>query len=199
MELERLHDIATTVAPELRDTLRLECRGDDWANPTDCIAFATRLTSMVVFIETPSVGLMLHEVGHLLPAIACPETVQKMASIWTGEKATAAMVRSGCSDLAAEWSGHDAAFHRRLLHLVHRTRRHGVDVALADVGAGGLHYAAPPLWVLDELLGDEPLRLSLLSFASIESIRAPHEFTNVFDDCRQFHEKLRSVPREDRR
>jgi hypothetical protein len=188
-KLDDLRELAVAVAPELSDVLSLEIRGEDWP-AMDAAAVAFKIAGRVLFGEPPSVPLLLHEVAHLLP-VAPLSLVAVGSEVMTGRKLAAMVNAEGAVRLEDEIAGHDAAWHRRALHLAWRARREGVAVDLEAMHLGGWNYEAPPVATLLEALGDEPAEMADWDFGTIDATPAPPEFVRAFDDARGFYRGIR--------
>lgn len=209
MNLESLRRLAHVVATELDQAdLRVLRHRDGWPEITDATAYCVQghhlairdhLRSVgtwrgvwpacVVFIDEPTVGILLHEIAHLLPAVAAkPDTLgeatPKLAAL---QAATVAAINSVGR---VPWHGHGPDFIRRFLHLMYRARLAGAQVLLDDLHIGGWFYDLSPARSYRDALGDEPERLRGLSFAEIEAEPPPPEFLRLVEFDEAFHERV---------
>jgi hypothetical protein len=142
-------------------------------------------------------GILLHELGHVLPVGSPREDsepsadeiamelsmVQKWADLPEVERA---------NDHRPWWPHHDDAFIRRVLHLHYRAERLGHDAPGRTLCIAGEYYGLSPPACYHRALGDEPARLSALSFREIEEIEQPKEFSQLFAADVQRWQQLRN-------
>ena len=205
---DELHSLSLAIAPELADSglLILEHQ-EGWLCPRGCTAYAQRGKSLsirdylmaadrwpgswgsyVVFTSTipdwkKAVGILLHELGHLLPAEPpIPDETEPPTEAQKGFQSgqIAGWLAASAGRDHVPWSGHDAIFIRRCLHLIHRAEALGVDVSLKDVNVAGSCYALSDWDAYQMRLATEPLRFRGKTFSEIDQTPPPPKFAELF-------------------
>lgn len=199
-ELAALHKLAVLLAPELTHSgLRLMRQPAGWPAHSSTAAYSItgRCLPMrdelrrrgewpgfwgcgyIVFVDKPTIGLTIHEAAHILPNAVPLEDMEPSAEQALAQVAAADKWENRDRSLDL-WSGHEAPFIRRCLHLHARAWQFGVEIGLPEIQFAGDQYCLSPAWRYADALGDEPERFRQLSFCTIESLPAPAEFTALF-------------------
>ncbi len=199
-QLGKLHEIALQLAPELASAgLRLFRHEDDWPIRKGVSAYcvigrhiAIRNTlrlrgewlghwgAFIVFVDRPTLGLLLHEMGHRLPAEPLiPDNIEPMAEHVAAE--VAYLTREPEQNTSRKpWEGHDAAWIRRTLHLHWRAWQLGYEVGLPEMQVAGPIYGLSQPWQYMHALDDEYERMAGATFSEIEAEPMPTEFIELW-------------------
>lgn len=174
--------LAVRLAPELAGRLIVVHRPDHPA-PPGTVAFANHDrdgTARITFVAEPTVEVLLHEVGHTLPAVE-PVVVAEPSA--RGIAYEAELVRDFAAGLhltpeRPPWTRHGADWIRRVCHLWFRAEQLGIPIRQCNIGAtedldhGIDEYRAA--------LGWEPTRCRNWSFSQIEAEPMPKGFIDCF-------------------
>ena len=211
--LAQLHDFALAVAPELKDSgLNIVAHQPDWPVGPHTVAYAVLgrhigvrdlllsegrwpgyWGSTIAFVTLPEteseqLALLLHELGHVLPArqripdddiVVTPE-LRNFQRVQLESIAQGRVIQT-------PWEGHEEGWIRRVLHLVHRAEQLGVTVPLELARVAGQPYGLTPAHGYLVELGCEPAYMARKSFAEIEAEPMPPRFTRLFErDCAEW-------------
>ena len=205
IDFTTLRALALRIAPELQacSPLYFVSRPAGYPVPAGLLAFASAGVdsalrrdlvsrgewqgqgSLICLVAPPAdreslAGLMLHEISHLLPA----ERPWPDDPLSPGAAALEATVRHdwaahGERLLPFPWTGHNACFLRRAIHLRWRAAKAGRPVPFPAVVVGW-HYGLRPLVRYAAALADEPQRFAAADFATIQATPAPIAFSDLF-------------------
>lgn len=203
-----LHVLARRVAPELSaaplylvsdadasfalppDVLATACNGPcalaqkrlradgKWQGPGPLVVFRDVLRQRKTFVE-----LLLHELGHVLPASPVAAEPLTTATLAASREEMNQFLATHDARSAGQprWApGHDRAFHRRCAHLWWRAALTGEVVSFNWFG--GRHYDLSPGILYWQSLESEGVRLSGASFAEIMAAPEPDLFRQFWMD-----------------
>lgn len=220
--LDRLESLALELAPELSSTgLQLLWHQDEWPLPGGAMAYAIRgrilhlreylraagrwngaWGSFLIFNhrgEWPEmVALLIHELAHQLPAQ--PPIMDDDLEPTAEQRAYQGVQLATWATMRREadpWTGHDARWIRRVLHLRHRAKRIGHDVPLISCNVAGAAYALSPASHYEIALATEPWYSAGKSFAEIDREPMLPQFRKLFaTDVATYHyDRLNQEPR----
>ncbi len=207
--LHEYKELAARLASELTGVEMLEHR-EGWAAPEGATAYATwgqhigirdelRLRgrwrgswpSCVVFVERPTIGVLLHELAHLLPAK--PHVVDTIgeASPADREIQRVAIAAIDTDIGAAPWLGHGPDWIRRVLCLHYRAERLGLEIPLDELHAAGRRYGLSMVGEYADALGYWPQTMARWTFNAIDAEPLPPAFARLWNrDVREHYTEL---------
>jgi hypothetical protein len=170
----------------------------DWFEGAEAIVVDTEMIAAVAAEHGYEFGellvvVVLHERAHQLAAQLSSFYPLVARVISADEPAIAAFRASGFDEAKRwfPWGAHGERFTRICIHLERRVMAAGFDLpAPCHLMYGGTRYGLPPAWRLSAALGDEPERMAGRTFAEIDDQPAPKAFTDIFQDCLEFHRSL---------
>jgi len=203
--LTELHAIALQVAPDAAGALTLLEHQPDWPRQQHATAYAVAgrplyirdylqsvgrwagvWGSYIVFVVSPTVPTLLHELSHLLPIRQPVPDEMGVATIEQRQKYAIHMqeiVQLRDSRRSEPWSGHDARWIRRCIHLAHRA---GIPLEEMNVAGPSYGLSMPENYRVE--LGAEPSYLSHQTFAEIAATPMPPRFARLFaNDVAEWH------------
>jgi hypothetical protein len=128
------------------------------------------------------VAVALHEAAHVIDRPAdYAQPVSKPVVRFARESVLAFCRGAPSIGLPYPWYGHEHAFIRTLLHLVHRAEQHvGQRVPLSLCFSSDTYELSSP-WAYHHALGNEPQRFHQLSLSLVKDLPAPPPFVELFN------------------
>ncbi len=209
MTPDECYQLAVALAPEVRDRLAI-IHDPEWPAPPGCSAWTSlgrnlavrdalmadgrwpgHFPTTIIFIAEPTIELLAHELAHCLPIC---EPLADIEPTPMDREVQAVQVRSWAAGNhyrdpdRLPWTGHDARWIRRLIHLWHRLERLGMSVRPIGLQCAGYNYGlARDEHAYRFALNAEPYGFYGATFKKIEAAPIPDLFARMFaDDCRDY-------------
>jgi hypothetical protein len=134
----------------------------------------------IVFIEEPTLPLLLHELAHVLPRREPLSDIEPSAEQRAAQIVATLQWAHGPRSESVPWEGHDARWIRRAIHLHYRAKEAGHDCNLHAMQVAGDHYGLSHVGEYASALSYEPMQLRFKTFAQIEQEPMPERFVKLF-------------------
>jgi len=199
------HDLAIALAPELSGKLAVIRHTDDLGpSPDSRLAWCCagrhlgirdelrRLglwrgfwPSTVIFVAEPSIEVLIHELGHVLPARSVIVDDGDEPTPEQRDYQTAQLTRwASRVDEAGRvpWHGHDVRFVRRVAHLLRRAEQLGHDVSYNALNVASDRYGLSHVHSYLERFAHEPAMSVHRTFDEIDQLPFPDPVLRLFAD-----------------
>ena len=210
LTLDDCRNLAVKLAPELAGCIQFFEHQPNWPRPDAADAYAVvgrflparellesqgrwrgEWVPSIVFVAPPTVGVLLHELAHVLPARpAIVDRGEPEPSAEQRSQQEAVIAAVGTIDRSVPpWLGHGPRFTLRALALHYRAERLGLDVPLESLRICGAEYGLSMPRCYRDAASAWPAVWSAASFAEIIAEPLPEYFARLWraDVFNHFH------------
>jgi hypothetical protein len=173
----------------LRDALIAEGR---WHGPGTVVTFCAPMA------RHNALGLMLHEIAHVLPFTEPPADYEPSPMLRKLQRELIELQlnrpANDSPDMPAWYNRHGIKFHRVALHLHARAWQAGYEIGLPEIQIFGEQYDLSAAWKYMHALRDECERMQTPTFAQIAAEQPPAEFLELWRaDFREWNKRTKQI------